>query len=97
MQNGEYLYFVDCDDFIENDVIEYLYKLCKQYDVKFSTCLSQMVDDYEFKIKQPKEKIAVIDSREMLKKIMLAKDNSVTTWNKLIKKEIYEDIRFNNK
>ena len=97
MLDGEYLYFVDSDDFVENDVIEYLYKLCKQYNVKFSTCLSQMIDDYNFKVKKSKEKVAVIDRYEMLKKIMLGKDISVTTWNKLIKKEIYDGIRFNNK
>jgi len=97
MQDGEYLYFVDCDDFIENDVIEYLYNLCKRYNVKFSTCLSKMIDNYDFKVKKTKEKVDIIDSYEMLKKILLAKDNSITTWNKLIKKEIYDGIRFNNK
>lgn len=94
---GEYLYFVDCDDFIANDVIEYLYNLCKKYDVKFSTCLSQMVDNYNLEVKQPEEKVEIISSKEMLTKILLAKDNSITTWNKLIKKEIYDGIRFNNK
>lgn len=94
---GEYLYFVDSDDFIKNDVIEYLYNLCKQYNVKFSTCLSQPVVDYNFYTKKVKEKVQLIDSYEMLKKILLGKDNSVTTWNKLIKKDIYDGIRFNNK
>ena len=30
--NGEYLYFVDADDFIEPDAVEYLYKLIKTYN-----------------------------------------------------------------
>ena len=25
---GEYLYFIDCDDYIEKDTLEYLYNLC---------------------------------------------------------------------
>ena len=95
--NGEYLYFVDADDFIEKDTIEYLYNLCKKYNVKFSTCLSLTIKDYNYKTKNKTEKVVVIDSKEMLKKIFFGKDMSVTTWNKLIKKDIYDGIKFNNK
>ena len=35
---GEYLYFIDCDDFVEYDVIEYLYNLCKKYNTLMATC-----------------------------------------------------------
>lgn len=94
---GEYLYFVDSDDFIEGDTIEYLYYLCEKYDAEFSTCLSKTIDNCDFKVKRVKEKVCLINSYEMLKKILLGKDNSVTTWNKLIKKEIYDGIKFNNK
>lgn len=94
---GDYLYFIDSDDFMESDTIEYLYNLCKKYNAEFSTCLSQTIDNYDFKPKRVKEKVDLINSYEMLKKILIGKDNSVTTWNKLIKREIYDGIRFNNK
>ena len=35
---GRYLYFVDIDDFILEDTIEYLYKLIKKYNVLLATC-----------------------------------------------------------
>ena len=35
---GDYIFFVDSDDFIEKDTIEYLYNLCKKEDVPFSIC-----------------------------------------------------------
>lgn len=94
---GEYLYFVDSDDFIENDVIEYLYKLCKKYNVSFSTCLPLTIFDYNYKTKVVKEKVKVIDSYEMLKKIFLGKETAGTIWNKLIKKELFNNIRFENR
>ena len=91
------MYFVDSDDYIADDAIEYLYKLCKQYNVQFSTCLSQAIDNYKFKVKKSNEKVTIIDSCEMLKRILLAKDSAVTTWNKLIQKDVYNGIKFNNK
>lgn len=94
---GEYLYFVDADDFIEEDTIEYLYNLIKKYNSDFATCKPKEIYNYNFKINNSKEKIEVIDDKEMLKRILLLKDKSVTTWNKLIKKGLYNDIRFEDR
>ncbi|MBQ9297863.1 MAG: glycosyltransferase [Clostridia bacterium] len=91
---GEYLYFVDSDDFIEDDTIEYLYGLCKKNDVKLSTCMSNTINNYNFTKKESKEKVKIIDSYEMLKKVVIAKDTAGTTWNKLYKKELFDNIRF---
>lgn len=94
---GEYLYFVDSDDFIELDTIEYLYNLCKKYDVDFSTCNPLTIFDYNFKISKEKEKIVLLDSYDMLKKVLLLENMAGTTWNKLIKKGLYNGIRFENR
>lgn len=95
--NGEYLYFVDSDDFIENDVIEYLYKLCKKYNADFATCNPLTIFDYNFRIEKTQEQIKIIDNIEMLKKVLLAENCSGTIWNKLIKRELFNDIRFQNR
>lgn len=94
---GEYLYFVDADDFIEEDAIEYLYNLCKKYDCELSTCKPLTIFNYNYTLKQPPEKIDILDSKAMLKKIILSEDLAVTLWNKLIRKEIFEDIRFQDR
>ena len=94
---GKYLYFIDVDDFIELNTIEYLYNLIKKYNADISTCKQIMIYDYNFKINNYPEKIEQINSKEMLKKIFLRKDNSVTIWNKLIKKELFNNLRFENR
>lgn len=94
---GEYLYFVDADDFIEEDTIEYLYNLCKKNDSNFSTCNPLVIFDYNFTKKQVKEKIILLDNYEMLKKVLLIENMAVTIWNKLIKKELFNNIRFENR
>lgn len=91
---GEFIYFVDVDDWVENDVIEHLYSLCKKYNTKMSSCKCLDVYDYDSVIINHKEKVDVISSEEMLKKILLGVDRAVTLWNKLYKKEIFDGIRF---
>ena len=94
---GNYLYFIDSDDFIEKDTIEYLYKLIKKYDVNISTCKPMAIYNYDYKVRKIKEKIKLLDSFEMLKNVLLAIDSTGTTWNKLYKKELFSDIRFENR
>ena len=94
---GEYLYFVDSDDFVENDVIEYLYNLCKQYNIPFSTCNPLTIFDYDFSVDKIEEHIDIIDSTEMLKKVLLAENVAGAIWNKLFKKELFDGVRFQNR
>lgn len=94
---GDYIYFVDVDDFIELDTIEYLYKLSKKYKTDITTCNSMDIVNYDFKLKEQEENIEILSSKEMLKKVLLHLNNSTTIWNKLIKKELFNDIRFEDR
>jgi len=91
---GDYIYFVDVDDFIELDTIEYLYKLSKKYKADITTCKALDIYDYNFEVKDNKENIEVISSKEMLKYVLLSTHKAVCIWNKLIKKELFNNLRF---
>ena len=94
---GEYLYFIDADDFIEVDTIEYLYKLIKKYNVDIATCKSMDIYNYDYEVKNKKEKVVFLSNKEMLIKILLFQDRAVAFWNKLIKKELFNDLRFEDR
>lgn len=94
---GEYLYFVDVDDFVDADTIEYLYNLCKRYGTQMATCKPMTIFDYNYIVKNKKEKVEIISSKEMLGKVLLSRDRAVTIWNKLIKKELFDNIRFEDR
>ena len=94
---GEYLYFVDADDFIEPDTIEYLYNLSKKYNSSLTTCKSLTIFDYDYEIKNDIEKVVVLDSKNYLKMILMNEENAATFWNKLIKKDIFNNLRFQDK
>ena len=95
--NGKYLYFVDVDDYIELDTIEYLYKLIKKYKVKLSTCKCLDIYDYNYKYKNDTETITLLSNEEMLNKLLLTIDRTGTTWNKLYEKDLFNDIRFEDR
>lgn len=94
---GEYLYFLDADDFIENDTIEYLYNLSKEYRSDFITCKPLTIFDYDYKKQDFKEKITFLDSKSMLKKILMNEDTAAATWNKLLHKNLFDDLRFEDR
>ena len=94
---GEYLYFIDVDDFIEPDTIEYLYNLCKKYDVKMSSCRAIEVYNFHSLVDNKKEKIDILSSEEMLKKILLSEDVAVAIWNKLIHTSLFDNVRFEHR
>ncbi len=94
---GEYLYFVDADDFIEKDTIEYLYRLSIQYHSELTTCDFLTIYNSNYSFPPKKEKIRVMDSYDMLKDILLSVGCSVSLWNKLIHKSIFRGIRFEDR
>ena len=94
---GDYLYFVDVDDYIEKDTLEYLYNLTKKYKSDITTCRSIDIYNYDTKIINEEENIEVLNSEEMLKRILLIKYREGTTWNKLYNKKLFKKIRFENR
>ena len=41
---GKYITFIDSDDYVSEDYIEYMYNLLKQNNTKMSTCETQVVN-----------------------------------------------------
>ena len=94
---GEYLYFIDADDFIEKDTIEYLYNLIEKYNRLIAICESKAIYSYDFNIEKTSEKIEIKKDKELIKKLLFFIGDYGTTWNKLYKKEIFNNIRFEDR
>ena len=92
---GKYLYFVDADDFVELDAIEYLYKLIKKYKTPIATTDVIDVSTTDFEKVERDEEITIIPDKEMIRGMLLEKiHRATTTWNKLYKRELFNNIRF---
>ena len=103
---GEYIAFMDADDFISLNFFEFLYKTLVENDADMAECdfvktqIQQAVYEAFQPPKQEKEKVNIYSSDEALQ--LLHDDDvhkcikAVALWNKLYKKELWDGIRFPN-
>ena len=92
---GEYISFVDSDDFVSNDFIEFMYSNLKKNGCLISACgFCHYYDDGTIKkinFENVESKFSKIDSQKYLN--IMGYFNA-SACNKLFKKELFNDIKF---
>lgn len=97
--NGDYIGFVDSDDFIQPQMYEFLYRAVTENDCDFSVCNYKKTSDikeelFEYKCENFSiEKFFNLNKNEFEEKYYLI---FFTIWTKLISKSFLNDIRFQN-
>ena len=93
---GEYLAFVDSDDKWSPYFLESLYKALKEHDADISQCRWEYMHGDEIKeAYNPDAKCECFTGREMLSNLYIQTGAYyVVAWNKLYKKELFEEIRY---
>ena len=91
---GEYIGFVDSDDYIELDMYEVLYNLLKQYNADVSICNFYTVSQGKITIKNADNGIKEYNRIEILKEVLLDNNIQSYAWNKLYKKELFDEIKY---
>ena len=91
---GRYIGFVDSDDYIKEDMYEILLNLIKKYDADVSICnLYDVIDGNEC-IRNKENGIREYSRIDILKEILLDKNIQSYAWNKLYKKELFDEIKY---
>ena len=94
LAKGDFIGFVDSDDYIEEDMYETLLTLIKKYDADMAMCgLYDMFDGKPRKVFQKKEEI-VAGKAEAIKMVMEAEIVSVTAVNKLYDRKLFDTVRY---
>lgn len=90
MANGEYIAIIDNDDYMENDMIEFLYNLIVEYDADISRCGFWF--EYEGTEKHTNASedytVKLLDFNEKIRDLLLSGHLSGVIWNKLYKAEL---------
>ena len=94
MAQGQWLAFVDSDDYLAADFLERLYQACVDTGSSLSVCRWEYVRGETIPEHGPGE-TRVYTGREMLANLYVP-DGAyfVVAWNKLYRKELFEDIRY---
>lgn len=97
--NGQYLYFLDADDYIEPDMLELMYAELKKEDCEMAICNFVYEDEQGNALYTEREyhltEYHVLSGRECLQravKYMYAVYE--VAWNKLYKKELFQTLRY---
>ena len=95
--HGEYLSFVDSDDFIAPEFIQTLYDIIVEYGCDIAQVNYYRIEEEERDIiPDSKKEVEFYSGREM--NFNLARDipntSSVVAWSKLYRKELFADIRY---
>ena len=94
---GEYLAFVDSDDYIEPDMYEVLYKNCERYAADLATARFVKFNTQGEDRKNFTENIEVFSREEMLRLFIVGDrryEITMSVWDRLYKRELISDLRF---
>ncbi|MFD1031917.1 glycosyltransferase family 2 protein [Metaplanococcus flavidus] len=93
---GDFVAFVDSDDWIDEDMYEVLYRLSSQYDADIAMCRVREFSDLGI-LDESTDDIVVCGGEEALM-LMVTRDNNYKLEhgivNKLIKKELLQNFKF---
>lgn len=88
---GEYLGFVDSDDYIAPDMYELLYRLILENNAQIAVCDAAVVEEDAEASYTDSEKIYVLEHEDALREMISKRLFAVNAWNKLYKKELFSN------
>ena len=94
MATGEYISFIDSDDYIEPTFLEILYTKLQEECADIAECGTRYVDEFGKELKTRKSQDGVFATLDALK--LLIEENGLyqTVWNKLYRREMIEGFMF---
>ena len=92
--NGEYISFIDPDDYVEKDYIEYLYNLIVKYQTKMSLCQHFVHFDNGSIKKLGKPGDELLDNKECIRRMMYHDIIDTSAWAKLYSRDLFQNVRY---
>lgn len=92
--NGQYITFIDSDDFVELDLIEYLFRMIKTYNCYMSICAHTIVYSDEKKRDLSNGWEGVCSAYSCIKDMLYYKQVDTSAWAKLYDISLFKGIRY---
>ena len=95
LATGEYIGFIDSDDWIAKDMYEYLYRLIVKYEADIAVGEIVRCRD-SFEVMQKKESIEVFNQKEYISRILKVHTRKTEHYacGKLYKATVFENVRY---
>ena len=92
--NGDYIMFIDSDDVVSYNLVEYLYKLVKDNSADIAICDTVHCYSNEKVIFKEETNIKLFESEDAIAEMLYQKSFLVSACGKLYRKEYFEEILF---
>ena len=91
---GEYVTFIDSDDYIDPDYVMYLYNILKKYNTKMSICQHEVHYDNGHVKDLGKQGDEKLDSKICLERMLYHDVIDTSAWAKLYRVDLFENVRY---
>lgn len=92
---ANYIIFIDSDDYVNDTMVENLYKGLKKYDADIACCGKYLEDENNNVIEiKNKGKEYCINRYEAIERMLLRDEIDNSAWDKIYRKELFKNIRF---
>ena len=94
--NGDYITFIDSDDYIHREFLKTLTDLINKYDADMSVVGTLIIDEGKSKGEVSQDNIVekCITNEEALKHMLTRKVFGTSAWGKLYRKDLFDEIRY---
>jgi len=94
MATGEYIMFIDSDDYIALDMTKFLYSSLVKNKADISTCLYQCFQNQDDVLDFHDNIEYVCSNTKALEKMLYQKNCTTSAWGKLYKTSLFDNIRY---
>lgn len=91
---GDYIGFVDSDDYIKEDMFQTLYYLCEENEADISIISFYEIMENKIIGVRDSGELQILNKIEAIKELLIDTRIQSYVWNKLFKKQLFTDIRF---
>lgn len=91
---GDYVCFVDSDDVVSIDMYKILIELLEKNDADMSICQYDKFSEDKEPVYTTNSKQYIFNNNDALKELFCGKKVANAVWNKLYKRELFDDIEF---
>lgn len=91
---GKYITFVDSDDYIPYDAIEYMYELIKRYNADISIGNMYLTSKVDDKIENQETQHIVLNNKEAVTEMLYGSYYTASASGKLYKTSLFQNIRY---
>ena len=89
--SGEYIAFIDSDDWVDRTYLEVLFRICVENGVDLGCCGHQTTAEYTIKADIKENSITIYTPEEFW---CYSQSNAAIVWGKLFAKKLFDGVRF---